>query len=242
MPFDQTHKALLKTDAKLLDSVNSLLDAFSKGKLSEITPGSSFSKPKILWEVENYVQLSIHRVVELGEGAAEAWNNRRPAVCFILTRALMENVSSLVDLTYQTDAFVQNQKFIDIHNLVVNRLMGGKLGQFPPEVQIPNVLTAIDKTDKYFPDYKIRYLYDFLSEFAHPNSLGMHGLYGYVDPVTHVLKIDPSFGMNTRHFTVLIQALARALSVFRDAVLKIEGLYPLIVKLAINDAEANRIP
>jgi hypothetical protein len=239
MPFDEIHTRLLGSDSYLVDEVNKLLHALSVQQVKEVSPGPSFNKPKILWEVQNYVQLSIHRVVELGEGATNAWNASRPATCFILTRALMENVAALVDVTFQIEGFVQDNKFIEIHTLVVNRLMGGKLQKFPVEVQIPNILTAIDKTDKYFPNHRVRELYDFLSEFAHPNSLGMHGLYASIDPSTHILKIDPSFGMTKKHFTVIAQSLFRALNIFGNTILKIESLYPDIIRLSIDDAKSH---
>lgn len=239
MPFDEIHKRLLGTDSSLVDEVNSLLHNLSLQRVNEVSPGPSFNKPKILWEVQNYVQLSIHRVIEVGEGAANAWNTSRPATCFILSRAVMENVAALADVTFQIEGFVKDRKFIETHTLIVNRLMGGKLQKFPPEMQIPNILTAIDKTDKYFPNHRVRELYDFLSEFAHPNSLGMHGLYANIDPSTHILKIDPTFGMTEKHFTVIIQSLFRALNIFRNTILKIEDLYPEIRRLAKDDAESH---
>lgn len=236
MPFDVIHKKLLDIDAELVDEINSLLTALSGKRDPEVSPGYDFSKPKVLWEVQNYVQLSIHRVVELGEGATDAWNRTHPAICFILTRALMENVAALFDVTNQIETFVAESKFTEIHDLVVNRLMGGKLEKFPDEIRIPNILNAIDKTDKH---YEVRPLYDFLCEFAHPNSLGMHGLYGSIDPATHILRVDSSFGINAKHFFVIVHSLHRTLAIFWNTVLKIEKLYPGILKVCQDDAKAH---
>jgi len=231
MPFDQIHKRLLALQPENLDKINNLLEAFSLKRLNEITPGVSFSKPKVIWEIEQYVQLAIYRVYELGEGATEAWNSLHPATSFILTRALIENVAVLVDLTSQIESLTAEGKLTKIHNLVVNRLLGGKLERYPHELKITNVLTLIDKTDKQFPDYMVRQLYDFLSEFAHPNSLGMHRLYGHLEPSTQIFRLDPANAMTANNFTVLTQSLARILSIFGNIILKLESLYPQISKL-----------
>ena len=240
MPLDQIYKQLLNSHPENLDKINNLLKAILLNRFKEITPGTSFSKPKVLWEVEQYVQLTIHRVYELGEGATEAWNNSHPAICFILTRALIENVAALVDVITQIESFVGQNNLTEIHNLVVNRLLGGKLGDFPAELKISNILTAIDKTDNHFPDHQVRTLYDFLSEFAHPNSLGMHGLYGHLDAKTQILTIDPANAMTRQHFTVITQSLVRILSIWANTVLKVDTLYAQIIKIAEQDESSQK--
>jgi hypothetical protein len=94
------------------------------------------------------------------------------AACFH-ARALLETIACFADLSLK----VQNcyQDLPKTQALIKKNLLAGRYEElFDENYKCINVLTAIDNLTKKRKLKNIRKNYDFLSEYTHPNSFGLH--------------------------------------------------------------------
>jgi hypothetical protein len=222
-----------ETDPEHINSVNRLYKMLLSKRVFSVEPSRNPITPRVLWMIQSYIQLTIHRAIDLFDILSTAWADSKPSVAFVLTRAVVENAAAMYDLYDRLDSQLRVDEVKGIHEIIFVRLMGGRDKESPPI--IPNILGAIDKTDERYEGF--RPSYDLLSEFAHPNYSGMHGLYGKVDRETVTLYIDGSRGINDATFSFILFPLHLSLRVLLDSIHKIESLYPAIWYLS--DKEEN---
>ncbi|MGX1693150.1 hypothetical protein [Brevundimonas naejangsanensis] len=129
------------------------------------------------------------RSEEIGRLAISAYRSNDRAAAVLLTRALMENTG----LHWRLSALLGERANLtpdELDDTLTNMLMGWKGDdEFP---QALNVLGLIDRIDREVPG--IRHAYNSLSEIAHPNYGGVHGLYARIDHDRFVT----SFGRDLR--------------------------------------------
>ena len=183
-------------------------------KKTVVDPRAVQIKQKPIWNLESYTQLAIHRVFDLAEQCTIAWENGVPAVSFLLVRAIYENAAYMYDLSHKIKKYYDDENFSEIHNLVVNRLVGNRLG--PDHLQIVNVLTVIDKVAEQIPDFKE--YYEFISDFCHPNYSAMHGIYGKTDKKHLRFYVGNEYGISDLTFSFIKTGLITGMGIFYNSV------------------------
>lgn len=150
------------------------------------------------------------RSQELGADAIAAFAEERLATATILTRAVMENVA----LHWRLGDLITRRKETSGDNLsdtLTRMLVGWKNDKEFPEAF--NALTMVDRLDKIVPG--VRDGYDQLSEIAHPNYSGVHGLYAQNDEERFITHLGPKVRETTPRHAVLM--LAATLGLQRNA-------------------------
>jgi hypothetical protein len=213
-----------ETDPKLVDVVNRLYAELKAKRVSAVVPSSNPITPKVIWMVQSFIQLTIHRAVDLFEALSVSWESSKPSVAFVLARAIIENAATIFDLQDQIEKHTKLGEFTEIHEAVQVRLMGGRDKESP--ILVPNILNAIDKADKKYKTFREHY--ELMSEFAHPNYSGMHGLYGKIDRERLTFHIKGESGINDITLSFLLYSLSVSLFVIRDSIHNLESLYPAI--------------
>ncbi len=163
----------------------------------------------------------IWRTEELARTACDALERDDFAAAAILTRAVTENAALTWKLMTVLDerAKYSPQKMND---LLMRMLAGsGKWPDFPKPVHVMDCLREIDKK---VPG--VLSSYDDLSEIAHPNWLGVSGLYSKNDEPNYITYfgrglrgVDSSRGM-------IINAILGSLGAFEYAYNRISELMP----------------
>jgi len=222
------------TKSEHIEYLNSLADSIESYKASIVDPVTDPMTPKTVWMVKSFIQLTIHRVVDLFTVAVNCWDNGQLAITFILARAIAENAAAIFDLYLSLDSSLQKGDLNEIHNAIVVRLFGGR--NELSLVRVSNIMTAVDKVDKLYEGFKVAY--EDLSEFAHPNYSGMHGLYGKMDHERLILYIDGSARINDLSLGMLLFPLTESLRITNDAITFINAQYPAIWLLSDEDRQA----
>ena len=210
MSFNKEIIEKFKKFEKDIIIINGLIDKIGSLKIDVVDPRANKIKQRPIWNLESYIQLAIHRVYDLGIETTNAWNNKNPAVAFLLTRAIYENTAYIYDLFHKIKAYYEEDNFNEIHEIIVNRLVGSRLSS--NHRKIINVLTAINTVAKELPDFKE--FYEFISDFCHPNYSGMHGIYGKLDKEHVRFYINKEYGYTEETFSFIITGLATGLELF----------------------------
>ena len=231
MAFNSTNRKYSRVKSEELELANTLVERLSSKRVRILSPATEPITPKVVWEIQSFVQLTIHRVVDLTNAISEFWERNRPAVSFILTRAILENAAVLFDVTSSIETSVKQSNFPEIHEAIVDRLVGGKHESSPRTV--PNILSAIDKVDKVHKGFRIAY--DDLSEYVHPNYSGMQWLYGKLNKEKIYLELDAALGANDLTLPAFFIPLASALQIINQTIERLESLYPAIWELSEED-------
>lgn len=151
------------------------------------------------------------RSQELGADAIQAYADGRLATASLLTRAVIETVAMhwrLGDLIVKRGDMKPN----DLSDRLAEMLVGWKSD---PEFPVaPNVLTMIGHLEKYVPG--VRNGYDQLSEIAHPNYGGVHGLYAENDEANLLTNLGPNVRKTTPRHSVLMLAATLGIQINAD--------------------------
>jgi len=131
-----------------------------------------------------FLQNSLTRSNNLYLGFINCINNTNRSLSFFAVRAQFEVTGSIAYFLKYLQKFYSKQiDYEEIDNILFKLSLGGRV--FPdknlrPEFpQAINILTLIDSADSAFKEYDnkdskpFRESYDFLSEFCHPNMLGL---------------------------------------------------------------------
>lgn len=169
-----------------------------------------------VWSFSPYKALVVRggllwRSQELGADAIQAFEEGRLATAIILTRAVIENVA----LHWRLGEIIAKRSERspqDLSETLTRMLIGWKNDEeFPVAF---NVLGMIDHLDKSLPG--VRNSYDQMSEVAHPNYGGVHGLYAETDEANSLTKLGPKVRSATPRHSVLILAASLGLQINAD--------------------------
>jgi hypothetical protein len=132
------------------------------------------------------------RAEEFARAACDMFERNDVVVGVANTRAMIESVVAIWFLNEKIKRQITNGLESNIHEQVVQLLMGFKNeATFPPAI---NILTVIDKFDKEVPGFRAQY--DRLSEFAHPNYSGALGAFGTRDEEVAITWFRKGEGAN----------------------------------------------
>jgi len=210
MSFSKETIERFKKFEKDINSINELIMKIGGLKKDVVDPRAKKIKQRPIWNLESYIQLAIHRVYDLSNETTNAWNNENPVVSFILIRAIYENTAYMYDLSKKIKTYYEQDNYLEIHNVIVNRLVGSRLSSNVK--QIVNVLTVINTVAKEIPDFKE--FYEFISDFCHPNYSGMKGIYGKIDKKNVRFFVDKHYGYNEQTFSFINTGLVTGLDIF----------------------------
>ena len=147
------------------------------------------SVPKVVWKTAGVYQCLIRRTLEAADGMRAAWNSGNLLTAITMARSLIETGAVVRHLTDAIKKSVADKNTETLDRAVMNVGFGTRIDDLydgavekgkEDELKALNVLTTINKMDKaMFPkkEASFRKSYDFLSEFAHPNTFGIMGLY-----------------------------------------------------------------
>ncbi|NQT84228.1 hypothetical protein HQ563_14465 [bacterium] len=206
-------------------------EQLERGKAAQITVSrASEVSPvtKVPLEAQALLQVGLRRNMELTASFVESFNAELFAPLFLTGRAVLETACLLWEFWARTDRIVKEQDkaaLDDFEDRITKALLGVKspaCGGDPENYPAPNVLTIIDRLNKReFP--RLRWFYDTLSEFAHPNYFGMHAAYGRVDDSAQEIRyVDRPFGKDVKLLAMAIDAIAAGLLMTVSAVEKYE--------------------
>jgi hypothetical protein len=182
------------------------------------------------WALDSYLQLVLHRIVSLAEGMASEWNSKRVVNSAILTRSLIESVSSWWHLLDHAEKLLDKEDLRGAHMLTVKATFGVRYGE-AGDAELPtatNVLTLVQCLEKAFP--KVMHFYDAISEMVHPNYDGVF-LFGDVSKDRevvldeyHAVKEDVATG-KILFGLLMFQIFEASCSIYRDRIRpKVVGL------------------
>jgi hypothetical protein len=151
--------------------------------IPEFTTDQMLGMPKMVWKARSIFQCLIRRTLEAVDGMRMAWNAGNLLTAVTMARSLIETGAVVQGLI---DAVKESTKEKDVEALDKAVMSAGFATRFEDFMgddwayKAKNVLTMIDAMDRgLFKDKlpRLRKAYDFLSEFVHPNHLGILGLY-----------------------------------------------------------------
>lgn len=219
--------------------------ATARSHLAKIAPylPSKVSAGEIgVWSKAPYKALVVRggllwRSQELGADAIQAFFDGRLATAIILTRAVIENVS----LHWRLADLIERRREItpdELSDTLTRMLVGWKNDKEFPEAL--NVLTMIGHLDRYIPG--VRDSYDQLSEVAHPNYGGVHGLYAENDEANFTTDLGPKVRTSPPRHSVLILAASLGVQInadvrFSDALKEWIASLPSLDNLRPDDEE-----
>lgn len=144
---------------------------------SVVTAHTAPVTPKVVWKIDTFQQGVVYRTVALLDGATSCWNVGNGLGAVILARSVMETAAFVWDFTNKLSAAVKELSFGNIDGLVHATTFSTRWEGWEDHMPAaPNILTLLDKLDRHlFGDAggtHARDVYNFLSEFAHPNFPG----------------------------------------------------------------------
>ena len=142
-----------------------------------------------------------YRIKELAEGIFEQCKQNRLVSAITLQRTFMETEALFGLFIDKLLKSINTKNFNDFKDLLEINLLGARSDIATKKFNRPNsinVLTYIDQMNKKIPNY--RNYYDFLSEFAHPNSAGLCKIYSKIDWNNKTI----SFGNNRERIDINI--------------------------------------
>ena len=143
--------------------------------------------PKVCWKIECYLQGIICRTVSLCDAGKCCWNASNLLGATIIGRAVIETAAVSFCFCHEIDSGVQAKSLSAIDNAVMNVTFASKHSSLKDIMRdVPSVMSSIDRLDKFLfgrdkQNHAVRNVYEFASEFAHPNWVGTVGLFGRID-------------------------------------------------------------
>ena len=234
MVFDKNTQDFYPEGKDLFAEVDELYANLSNRKEDVVSPfvqlvGNDAITPKIVWKWQTYAQYCLHRVCDLVEGIALAWEHKKPAMAFILNRAIMENTALLYDIVRKLQKHLKDKNFQEIDDLIIGTLFASRLEN--PRFKATSILTIVNRINKEIPGFQD--VYDLLSEITHPNHDGVLGLYGKIDDDGHTCRIGTEIGVTKSSINRSLLALVGHLNLLVIALDLLNDEYKSLAELAM---------
>jgi len=164
----------------MLKETKELALLIESGLLDKIEIAAFSMNSMIPYMVVHLRETLLHRIAALATSAVELFEQKREIPAMLLTRGVMETFALMFELHGMIKTFLSNYNEMDFGTSLNQLIKGDRL---PDDIQAKNnaknILTLIEHVDKEFPGFKQGY--DFLSEYAHPNWLGVSAAYGKIN-------------------------------------------------------------
>jgi hypothetical protein len=185
--------------------------------------------PKIVWKFQTYEQFCIHRVADFVETIFDSWTRRKPAISFILQRAILEHAAVLYDTAEKLGKLISEKNFSEIDQLALRTIFSNRIDKDSP-FQSTNIMTVIDRVTKTITH--TRKVYDIYSEYVHPNRDALLSLYGEIQPDEITCKIRSDLRFEESTISIAFTGLFANLDLFTLAVNNLNSLYGPLAELA----------
>lgn len=236
MPEMQTERTE-ESFGNLMDEIRDRLELFGKN-LPKSVDGFALSQvSKLPWKVLVYRESLIWRMVELGRGAFENFENDKLVAAIVLTCVALETTAALWYLCAKVDTVVESKIVGDIDDDLMKMVVGiattaPNADNSATEVVMPRpikIKAFLKQVDRDIPGFS--HQYGSLSEYAHPNWAGTSLLYSKDDTETGVTY----FGQNIRGADntkrIGVHNLIVALAMFERSYNRISELIPAFIKI-----------
>lgn len=164
------------------------------------------------------------RTEELARNACDALDDEDFAVAALITRAIAESAAMVWYLLETLEQRV-NYSPSELNDKLMRMFAGSK--QWSDFPQAINVLTFVERMDRTLPGFAAGYAS--LSEYAHPNWIGVSGLYSKIDREKFAVKFGRSFKAELVG-SQLAHALVGALLAFELGYNKIADIMPVFIR------------
>lgn len=160
-------------EANLVALISRLVPSMDGRELSPVA--------KLPAKIFDLLQVGVRRTIELTEASIREMNRQSIAASYVLVRATLETTCLLFDAIQRVRAAVEKddvKELDEIDTFLMDVLVGFKSKDwgFSEEFAARNVLTIIQRLSKQL-GIDLMWFYEGLSEYAHPNYLGMLGTY-----------------------------------------------------------------
>ncbi len=162
----EDNKLLHKIELAVLTLENSLPES------AWMTSSAKIPHKVIVWR-----EVLFYRGTELARVAYDLYIAKKYTSSILLIRALMEVAAFMFWLQKRLHNAVKKQELGNIDEFLMRGILGGRDASAPKESY--QVLRAIDEITKEVDIFRSDY--EWLSEFAHPNSLGTHESYAKIE-------------------------------------------------------------
>ncbi len=223
---------------QIFDEIESQYKVILQYRKDEISPyGPSIPPNQLVYNLKVLEQFCLHRTCDFVETLFTAWAQNRPAVAFVLDRAIMETNALLYNIQDRINSIIQDEdnymeklakQIVELNQFTTQMIQGNRFDERAAHKAI-NILTIIDKVDKKI--YGFRKAYNFNSEFAHPNNWGLQGLYGKIDDDRVTFRINNKNGVDKISIEIFFPGLRSNLDVLLQA---LQGLSQIYDKISID--------
>jgi hypothetical protein len=223
-------KASIELATDLAESINSSLQ-------KDIDIGALGMPSKLPFKVISLRELLLYRLAELSRAAVDLYKSTKVVSAILLTRAALESTSMLFALDALVRSALESGDVSRIDETLMKMLVGGR-SELAPERAI-HIHTHIDKMNKQYEG--LRWWYDELSEYAHPNYPGLMGSYGVVDEEEFMVHLGANQDTEKigRHFGIpaLCSCLEVAIFIYNQMVEPLEAFRLLCHKQADKNSQ-----
>lgn len=157
--------------------------ALRRRLIPEFTTDQMLRMPKMVWKTRSTIQCLIRRTLEAVDGMRMAWNAGNLLTAVTMARSLIETGAVVRCLIDKVKEATKERDVDALDRAVMSAGFATRFEEFMGDdwaYKAKNILTLIDAMDRSLFEDKVprlRRAYDFLSEFVHPNHLGILGLY-----------------------------------------------------------------
>jgi hypothetical protein len=211
-----------------------------------ISPEEAADTPKVARKAKVLYQCMVRRVLDAADGTALGWNGGNLLTSITMARSLVETVAALNDLSDKLSDALGRESLDEVDAILMARLFAWRTNPIVI-TEIPsstNVLTLIDRLDRWLkrvvaPEASVRGFYEGVSEFAHPNYLGITLIYSHTDNATGAV----SFGATKETRTDVYADIRSALGLVGFAEIAVRWLedhLPEIARLNVAAIDESR--
>jgi hypothetical protein len=219
---------------------NKCAERLQAQKMRQIDPKTEPPMPKIIWKIEAIFQSVIYRSVELHNAISVLLNANNLLGAIIVSRTLIELMVFVADLYQKLVEGVEQRDLGKIDAATMATNFATRWDSMPEETKAVNILTIIKKFDKGFMGSKDETptadVHATLSEYTHPNWVGMAGYFGKINYETrvHYLSVHRE---NTAKLHDTLAAGCIGLGVIDYLLRKITALKPAIEQISLENLD-----
>jgi hypothetical protein len=210
-----------------IQALNGVLETLEARKKATLLRQGELQASKGAWWLALFEQAILHRILILVSGATTLWEARNPVAAVLSARSLLESGAVVLQIERQLSHLAASGRLADIDAYVADRAFsqpGGWIEQ-ARKTRPVDVPSAIDEADRASPG--VRFCYDRLSEFAAPEAVGQHAVFGAIDKTGTSAEFRDDESLDPSTFRLILDAarivvpVAAALEAIDALVLKV---------------------
>lgn len=241
MSLGFTRERVIEKDWSKVEKFNNALERLSNRRVSEIRREGDYARAKLAWKIGVFQQAIIHRIVMLGVGCTKSWDTKNFLAAILCTRAAMETCALVRDIEKSLQKLCKEGDFKAIDKLIDKASFGTRQKswlQKDRNINAIHVLDCMRSLDKEIPG--VLNHYEALSEFCHPNYLGLLFSFGKIDYDTATVTFSDSVADRKDIFSHIFTGMI-SVELTELTINSIDKLMPRILELSdLNKAESKK--